>query len=162
LKALWEGVLVHDAVAQSDFRLRAMVLLFTGDYRGLPHVTSMMQSPALNGACIQCKQTGERIEALGTTVYLGAHRWLPADHPTRAMWADSFPRHSLDAKSAAPAKRTHLALSAAARLVEIHERDAKEAGIKGQGKFARALEYVDQVDFYNNDSMHLLSNACMN
>ncbi|GAX86177.1 hypothetical protein CEUSTIGMA_g13590.t1, partial [Chlamydomonas eustigma] len=60
---------------------RVMCCHIMGDYRGLPDVLSMIQSPSPNG-CFYCKLQGFLIHT-GKCLYPGLWRWLPLGHSDR-------------------------------------------------------------------------------
>ena len=56
----YEGVNVSDG-AGNETALKAMLLSIVSDYRGLPKLFRLAQSPALRGACYVCKQKGVKL-----------------------------------------------------------------------------------------------------
>ena len=56
----YEGVNVSDG-AGNETALKAMLLSIVSDYRGLPKLFRLSQSPALRGACYICKQKGIKL-----------------------------------------------------------------------------------------------------
>lgn len=82
----WEGVPVQRAGCHDTFSCRAMVLNIISDYRGIPEIFRVAQSPAFNGACYICKQEGWRMtEESNKTIYPGKRKTSVVSfsfHPT--------------------------------------------------------------------------------
>ncbi len=67
----WEGVEVRDS-SGICFICRAMLLNIVTDYRGMPELFRLAQSPAFIGACYKCEQVGRRMaEGSTKTIYPG-------------------------------------------------------------------------------------------
>lgn len=70
----WEGVPVYRAGSNETFNCRAMILKIISDYRGIPEIFRVAQSPAFVGACYMCKQEGKRMADDSTKcIYPGAN-----------------------------------------------------------------------------------------
>ena len=57
------------------FNMRAGVVKVTADYRGLPKIYLLGQSPSVHG-CFYCKNMGLKIKEFKKTIYPGAWKWL--------------------------------------------------------------------------------------
>ena len=69
----WIGVEVKQQ-SGTPFTCRAMLLSIITDYRGLPELFRLAQSPAFVGACYKCEQAGFRMaEGSGKVIYPGDH-----------------------------------------------------------------------------------------
>lgn len=68
----WDGVEVVHATTNETFICRAMLLSIVTDYRGMPEIFRVAQSPAFVGACYVCGVEGWRVAS--KTCYSGQHR----------------------------------------------------------------------------------------
>jgi hypothetical protein len=70
----WEGIEVKER-SRVPFICRAMLLSIITDYRGMPELFRLAQSPAFVGACYKCEQVGSRMaEGSAKTIYPGDHK----------------------------------------------------------------------------------------
>jgi hypothetical protein len=157
-----DGVLVDDAhTSTKDALVRVMLLHATSDYRGIPKLAENYQHPGLNGACILCEILGVHHDApISTTIYRGAHRFLPADHPVRGDWVRGAADVELGMQdAAAPRPRTATRVEEAGRAAELDEKVGSANGYHCRSIFQRGLEYFDPTIAFYYDPMHLLANA---
>ena len=69
----WEGLEVKLPTGAS-FICHAMLLSIVTDYRGMPEMFRLAQSPAFIGACYKCEQVGRRMaEGSAKTIYPGKY-----------------------------------------------------------------------------------------
>jgi len=64
-------------------RVRCTVLYDNNDIVAAPKISGTKGAGSIIGACHICDQRGVTIQALGTRIYPGAHRYLPVDSPIR-------------------------------------------------------------------------------
>ena len=84
LLLLWrEGVCVWDEDKQEDFNLRALIFVTINDWPALSNLSR--QSNKGYRACTHCLDDTDSIylKYCKKNVYMGHHRFLPANHPLR-------------------------------------------------------------------------------
>ena len=77
----WEGVRVNERSGTS-FVCHAMLLSIVTDYRGLPELFRLAQSPAHVGACYKCNQAGCRMAGGSSKTIYSGKDWCDAVAPS--------------------------------------------------------------------------------
>jgi hypothetical protein len=88
-------------------------------------------------------QEGRHFSILKTTVYVGAHCWLPPRDPLRRRWAREFVDHKLKVNSVAPAARTNSRQRFDAAAVLDGVVPAADVGTYGLSVLAEDLLYLN-------------------
>lgn len=158
-----------------SFILRVGVVKVTADYRGLPKIYLLGQSPSVHG-CFYCKNEGKRIKEFKKTIYPGAWRWLgiedDVDKEARNICSSLNNRNNevVDPSMPQPAARDHhniLAncLSVEEKRMQLHplENSGELAKLRGPtGEIGLSpmlrLPYF-RIDKQNYDAMHTVANC---
>jgi hypothetical protein len=143
------GHTVFDAHRHASGLCKVQLMSVTSDYRGLCKITQMIAHPGVYGPCLFCELIGIHFHGapLNTTVYRGAHRWLPPDSKRREEWEQFNPAEPYKAADPAPAERT--AQSITDKGFEAEDTDDKKerakTGFHQRSALIRALPYADPV-----------------
>jgi hypothetical protein len=78
-----KGVRMWNAHIQQWIRVRCTILFDNNDIVAAPKISGTRGSGSINGACHVCDVVGLHVPALGTRIYLGAHRFLHHSDPLR-------------------------------------------------------------------------------
>ena len=138
------------------------------DLGGISQGIRAKKYPALNGACIQCRQQGCSSKAHNTTIYMGAFAHLPLDppHELRLRLADAYKKEeSIKMRALTQAKPRNmtaaLAYASAAR-VEAGYLDADQLQLEcfhGFNVWTQTLYYFNIIFQTINDPFHEIANT---
>lgn len=136
------------------------------DLGGIYEGVRAKKYPAINGACIQCKQQGVRSNAHHTTYYMGAFSHLPLEHELRQKVADAYAREeTLNTRILTLTKPRLMtassAYASAARMEsgQLTEEEAMLESFHGFNVWTQLLYYFNVIFQTINDPFHELANT---